>query len=76
MSRLQEIKDWAHSKIDPEFIDESYLDGLMDGARWADRTMLDKVCAWLEEQNRGTMFELEMILGGKFIEDFRKTMEE
>lgn len=48
MNRDDEIKDWAHSQIDPEFIDESYLDGLMDGARWADRTMLDKACAWLK----------------------------
>ena len=50
MNRDDEIKDWAHSQIDPEFIDENYLDGLMVGARWADETMLDRAVKWLTTQ--------------------------
>ena len=29
---------------------------------------------WLEEKNKLCMYELEMILGGNFIKDFKKTM--
>lgn len=73
MSRLQEINDWAYSQIDPEFIDESYLQGLQDGARWADRTMLDKACEWLKSFLEGPMGEG---LAKSIIEEFCKTMEE
>ena len=52
MKRDDEIKVWAHNQIDPEFINEDYLDGLMVGARWADRTMLDKACEWLKWYGR------------------------
>ena len=50
MNRDEEIKEWAHNKIDPEFIDESYLDGLIVGAHWADETMLDRAVKWLTTQ--------------------------
>ena len=50
MKRDDEIKKWVHDQIDPEFINEDYLDGLMEGARWADKTMLDKAVKWLTEQ--------------------------
>lgn len=46
-----------------------------EGAKWADKTMIDKACEWLEEQNKMCMCELEMILGSKFINDFKKAME-
>lgn len=45
----------------------------------ADRTkkeVIIKACAWLEEKNKMCMYELEMILGNKFINDFKKAMEE
>lgn len=73
MSRLQEINDWAHSQIDPKFIDESYWQGLQDGARWADRTMLDKACVWLKSFLEGPMGEG---LAKSITEEFRKIMEE
>lgn len=38
--------------------------------------VIEKACKWLEEKNRMCMYELEMILGGNFIEDFKKAMEE
>lgn len=45
----------------------------------AERTkkeIINKACEWLEEKNKMCMYELEMILGGNFIEDFKKAMEE
>ena len=37
---------------------------------------LEKACGWLKDWDRKTMYELSMIMGSKFIEDFRKAMEE
>lgn len=45
----------------------------------AERTkkeFINKACEWLKEKNELCMYELEMILGGNFIEDFKKAMEE
>lgn len=50
--------------------------GFIEGAKWADKTMIEKACEWLEEENRMRMFELEMILGKNFINYFKKAMEE
>ena len=44
----------------------------------AERTkkeVISKACEWLEEKNKMCMYELEMILGDKFINDFKKAME-
>lgn len=40
------------------------------------KDVIDKACKWLEEKNELCMYELEMILGRNFINDFRKAMEE
>jgi hypothetical protein len=53
-----------------------YQVGVCDGVRLADKTMIEKACNWLEEMNKMCMYELEMILGGNFINDFKKAMEE
>ena len=56
--------------------------GFIDGAKWADVSMMGKICEWLENidfeveymysDNDGyTLFDTD-----KFINDFRKTMEE
>lgn len=53
-----------------------YQVGVCDGVKLADKTMIEKACNWLEEKNKMCMYELEMILGGNFINDFKKAMEE
>lgn len=40
------------------------------------KEFIDKACKWLEEKNKLCMYELEMILGGNFINDFKKAMED
>lgn len=40
------------------------------------KEFIDKACKWLEEKNKSCMYELEMILGGNFINDFKKAMDE
>ena len=55
--------------------------GFTTGAQWADETMIDKICKWLKTID----FEMEYMYSDdgytffnkeKFINDFRKTMEE
>ena len=47
----------------------------MDAMLFAEQKTIERAREWLEEKNRLCMYELEMILGGNFIEDFKKTME-
>ena len=51
-----------------------------EGAKWADKTMIDKACKWIENyvenaftEVNGMMIELH---GIELSEDFRKSMEE
>ena len=46
------------------------------GALEERQLLIEKACEWLKAKNEMCMFELEMILGGNFIEDFKKAMEE
>ena len=74
MSRQEEIKAEALSvKGVPE--DYSMIDcfrlGFQEGAKWADRTMLDKVCEWLKENVR--VFQKENI-GDFILANLRKEM--
>lgn len=74
MSRQEEIKAEALSvKGVPE--DYSMIDcfrlGFQEGAKWADRTMLDKVCEWLKENVR--VFQKEDI-GDFILANLRKEM--
>lgn len=47
-----------------------------EAIEWADKTMIEKACKWLKEKNKMCMYELEMILGGNFIDDFKRYLEE
>lgn len=50
---------------------EGYEEGFIGGAKWADKTMIDKACKWLlhQEEMIGISFEDD------FIERFKKAME-
>ena len=50
---------------------EGYEEGFIEGAKWADETMIDKVCEWLEK-NRD---ELSRVDTSGFIKMFKKAME-
>lgn len=49
------------------------MTSFINSAKWADKTMLDKVCKWLEERQA---VDLEVPNIEKFISTFRKAMEE
>jgi hypothetical protein len=79
MRREKQIIKEAESLIDPYemFIDWEYERGLKEGfvkgAKWADDTMIDKACEWLEDK-------LRMYAGcsdtADLVDSFRKAMEE
>ena len=69
MTREEEIIKASHRYAKP--LQKPFI----DGARWADKTMIDKACEWLEKNadiyNNGTIIALNCL-----IEDFKKAMEE
>lgn len=85
MNREKEIIEAANQRtmeIFGELDDfQDRTEGFIDGANWADKTMIDKVCEWLEDMD--FEFEYHYSEDGfvffdkeKFINDFRKAMEE
>ena len=75
MTREEEIRQ-EMSKIAGTHPDWSKNDcmrmGFREGAKWADKTMIEKACKWLlhQEEMIGISFEND------FIERFKKAMEE
>lgn len=57
----------------------NYQDGFIAGAKWADKTMIDKACEWLDNNKH---LHKELSFGSlstdwnKFIKEFKKAMEE
>lgn len=75
MTRREEINKQAVKEQSQLYQSPEWRAGFISGANWADKTTLDRACKWLEEKNKLCMYELEMILGGNFIDDFKKEME-
>lgn len=79
MTREEQITETAKEYYNPKTGIPCSLQmrvGFITGAQWADETMIEKACEWLQEKNKMCMFEIEMILGNNFIEDFKKAMKE
>lgn len=86
MARNKEIDDFAlaHYKDiagETDYTDTAAFEGIIKGANWADKTIIDKACEWLnmniidyivEGSREGISLEDKKQL----IEDFRKAMEE
>lgn len=48
----------------------------IDGARYADKTMIDKVCKWLKENIDHYAYNKDFVSLNEFIQTFKKKMEE
>ena len=61
----------------PEFHDDE-REAFIEGAKWADKTMLDKACDWMKEQvyQEYGGGPLERLIPDTRIEEFRKAMLE
>lgn len=84
MTREEEILEAAKEFVfgdrteTSDFFDELMIDNFYHSAKWADKTMLDKACKYLESlvyQEFGGG-PLERTFSDEDIEDFRKAMEE
>ena len=62
---------WARENIEAKYVSEACV----RMAKHIEQELIEKACKWLEDWDRRTMFELSMIMGSNFIEDFRKAME-
>ena len=75
MTRREEIVKAAH-----EFYKGDEVSTFVVAAQWADKTMIEKACAWLEQYQES--YEMHDAWNGdyvsfkSFIIDFRKAMEE
>lgn len=85
MTRSEEIQRKAGSIADgmkqhyaPQTECKGYYEGFIEGAKWADRTILDKVCKWVDDID----FDMEYwncedgFCKEMFINAFKKAMEE
>lgn len=77
MTRKEEIQKLIDKEMSVDNYGSSdYQVGVCDGVRFADKTMIDKACQWLEENYynvyQGTWQEIKE----QFINDFKKAMEE
>lgn len=76
MTREEEIMQEANTRysVSHPFIDIA-KESFIEGAKWADKTMIEKACKWLdvnfpEIKNSGSWYK------ESFIEQFKKAMEE
>lgn len=82
---VEELKQLLHEQNEsvlstniPEVIDSVmtlYEKGVEVGMKIGGQIKINQACEWLKEKNKMCMYEIEMILGGNFIEDFKKAME-
>lgn len=85
MTREEQIHNYAYNNCITEDVDDNSYSLIVDAIKWADETMLEKACEWLEEKllcaedHYPTLEFLSIIEYNslkELINDFRKSMEE
>lgn len=83
MKREEEINKQALRYGEPEYLLQTPnilgSQGFVRGAKWADKTMIDKVCEWIKENLPNRMYDRNCCLDNfteYLIEDLRKYLEE
>lgn len=77
MARQEEIVKQAVKKQSQLYQSSEWRAGFISGAMWADKTMLDKVCKWLEDNVHYAVFDKKIELAGvELSEDLRKSILE
>ena len=85
MTREEQIK-----QAEVKYSDDTLFDGcdyigqvakqeaFIAGAKWADKTMIDKACKWLSDNKDNYIIDIEgeILIDDQIITDFRKAMEE
>lgn len=84
MTRYEEKENFASIRCkdiagETDYKDTAAFEGIIEGANWADKTMIDKACNWLLNIDfDGQEFRDcdESFNNDLFVNEFRKAMEE
>lgn len=85
MTREEQIHNYAYNNCITEDVDDNSYSLIVDAIKWADETMLEKACEWLEEkllcaEDYYPTIEFLSIIEynslKELINDFKKAMEE
>mgnify|MGYP003288542480 CR=1 FL=1 len=83
MTRREEIRQEAHRKYPyvggtKGLICENSIPIFIQGAEWADKTMIEKACKWLSNNKDNYIIDIEgeTLIDEQIITDFHKAMEE
>ena len=80
MTREEHIYEASKAYSEYEYDQTNYENGFINGAKWADETMIEKACKWLEQhQEDYNMYDAwrgDYVNFQSLIIDFRKAMEE
>lgn len=78
MTREEEISQMAKSytQVVYDSLDDfsDITDAYVDGAKWADETMIDKACEWISQSYTSGVLDWKNC--DSIIENFKKAMEE
>lgn len=84
MTREDEIRSAASDHRDLvccgfiDFVADAQSDSFTEGAKWADKTTIEKACKWLSDNKDNYIIDIEgeILINDQIITDFRKAMEE
>jgi hypothetical protein len=84
MTRKEEIINAAYNEAEVErqlkMHPQVFEQGFVAGAKWADRTMIEKACDWLTRElrytARGNNFFNNKTATDEFVESFKKAMKQ
>ena len=80
MKRNEEINKEALIYGEPEYLLQTPnilgSQGFVQGAKWADKTMIEKACRWLESNLNPIFYSGNGWTTEEFIDNFKKAMKE
>jgi hypothetical protein len=74
MTRKEEIQNYAYNNCISEDVDDRTYNLIVDAIKWADETMLNKVCEYLYQSNRDEMAKMGRSARLINVTEFRKKM--
>lgn len=75
MTREEEIKNYAYNNCINDDIDDTSYSLIVETARWADETMIEKARRWLESNTNPVFYSGNGWTTEEFIDNFKKAME-
>lgn len=73
MTREEEINNYAYNNCINDDIDDTSYSLIVETAKWADETMIDKACEWISQSYTSGVLDWKNC--DSIIENFKKTME-